>query len=82
MTSTSSSACREFTCCPCHGQRELCANADFDGVADIVDVDDVDVVDRVDIAENLPATLVMLNENFVQMQMLMSLILLMLLRLS
>ena len=52
VTSTSSSACREFTRRPCHGQRELCANADVDGVADIVDVDDVDVVEQVDIALN------------------------------
>ena len=48
VTSTSSSACREFTRCSCHGQRELCANADVDGVADITDVDDVAVVDRLD----------------------------------
>ena len=52
VTSTSSSACREFTRRPCHGQRELCANADDDGVANIVDVDDVDVVEQVDIALN------------------------------
>ena len=57
VTSTSSSACTEFTCCPCHGQRELCANADVDGVADIVYVDDVDVVDQVDIAENVSTAL-------------------------
>ena len=71
VTSTSSSACREFTRRPCHGQRELCANADVDGVADVVDV-----VDQVDIAKSISTALVMLNENFVQMLMMMALLIL------